>query len=157
MKAQSGIIRGIASRPGDHEPIVEHESHRVIAGLGLEHDPRAKGKRGITLLSAERWADTLRDLGRTLPWHARRANVLVEGVDLATTIGRRLRLGEIEVHVWGETKPCGEMDEACPGLKDALKPDMRGGVHAEVVTGGTIRVGDPIAAIASNPPAGGNG
>jgi MOSC domain-containing protein YiiM len=37
------------------------------------------------------------------------------------------------------------MDEALPGLQAALKPEWSGGVFAQVLDGGTIRVGDTIA------------
>jgi len=36
------------------------------------------------------------------------------------------------------------MDEAAPGLQAALRPDWRGGVFAQVMVGGVIRVGDSV-------------
>lgn len=36
------------------------------------------------------------------------------------------------------------MNEALPGLEAALKPDWSGGVFAQVLHGGIIRVGDAI-------------
>ena len=114
------------------------------AGKGIEGDERASGRRGVTLLSAERWVDVVRDVGKQLPWHARRANILVGGIDLAATIGKRVRVGDVELHVWGETRPCRQMDEICPGLRAALEPDTRGGVHAEALNDGIIRVADGV-------------
>ena len=86
----------------------------------------------------------MRDLGQDLPWHTRRANVLTEGIDLAATIGKRLRIGEVEIDVHDETRPCKLMDELCPGLRQALKPDKRGGVVGEVVRPGVIHVADTV-------------
>jgi MOSC domain-containing protein YiiM len=36
------------------------------------------------------------------------------------------------------------MDEATPGLQAALRPNWRGGVFAQVLDGGIVRVGDPV-------------
>jgi MOSC domain-containing protein YiiM len=36
------------------------------------------------------------------------------------------------------------MESQQAGLRDALKPNFRGGVHGEVLTGGTIHVGDAV-------------
>lgn len=144
MNPTNGIVRALAVRPGDHEKMVEHFKARATKGKGLDGDERAKGKRGITFLDADRWFDVIAELDTVLPWHTRRANVLVQGIDLSQTIGMRLRVGEVIVHIWGETKPCDEMEELCKGLKAFLKPHMRGGVHGEVLSGGLIRVNDPV-------------
>ncbi len=74
---------------------------------------------------------------------ARRANVVVQGIDLEKSHGRMLRLGGCLVRINGEVRPCERMDEARQGLRSALNPHWRGGVFAEIVEGGTIRVGDP--------------
>ena len=145
MNETSGRVKGIAIRTGDRAPIREFTEARAVTGKGLIGDDRAGGKRGITLLDARRWADTMTEMGKDLPWHTRRANVLVEGLDLGPAlIGKRLQIGEIEVQLWDETRPCGEMDEICPGLKDALKPDTRGGLHGEILNDGQIQIGDEV-------------
>lgn len=36
------------------------------------------------------------------------------------------------------------MDEAAPGLRSALVPDWRGGVFAQVIEGGVVRLGDAV-------------
>jgi len=137
-------VHGIAVRPGDGEDMVETLEQRAVTGAGLVGDPRAKGRRGLTLLSREKWLDVTRELKVDLPWYARRANVLVYGLDLKQTIGRLIRVGDIIVKIWGETKPCGLMDEIHPGLRDALSLDLRGGVHGEIMYPGVVRLGDPV-------------
>lgn len=140
----NGILRGIALRPVDGEPMREVTQANVIAGRGIDAENRKTGRREVTLLSAERWRDACRELGVELPWHTRRANLLIEGIDLGATLGQVLTIGPIQLRIHGETRPCGIMDEQHPGLREALVPDFRGGVHAEVLVGGTVRIGDPV-------------
>ncbi len=75
---------------------------------------------------------------------ARRANLLVRGVELAASEGRVLAVGSCRILVRGETRPCDRMDEAADGLQEALRPEWRGGVYGEVLEGGELSVGDPV-------------
>ena len=76
---------------------------------------------------------------------ARRANLLVSGLDLEGSRGRVLCVGASRIRVHGETRPCYRMDEAAAGLQAALEPEWRGGVYGEVVVSGDIEVGDAVA------------
>ncbi len=145
MSNPHGTVRALALRGGKRERMIELDDARAIKGKGFAGDERAAGRRGLTLLSTERWVDVIHDLDTVLPWHTRRANVLIEGLDLSGMIGKRIRIGEVELHVCDESRPCGRMDEIHPGLRAVLKPDMRGGVCGEVLCDGLIRVGDTVA------------
>jgi len=116
----------------------------VSAGRGLTVEPGRAVKRGVTLLSAERWQDVCLALSTGIPWYARRANLLIQHFDLASAIGRTLRVGGAVLRIHGETKPCALMDSMHPGLRAALVPDFGGGVHGEVLEGGEIGIGDPV-------------
>ena len=94
----------------------------------------------------EDWADAVRDLGKEVEAKARRANVLVTGGGGERLVGARIRLGEVELKMKGVVDPCRRMDEAEMGLREALKPSARAGVWGIVTAGGTIRVGDQLAA-----------
>jgi MOSC domain-containing protein YiiM len=139
-----GWVAGIAVRTRRHGAMREVESATAHAGHGIEGDLSVSASRGITLIADERWRETLDQLHTELPWYTRRANVLTVGVPLADLIGRRVRVGEIELHLLGETHPCQLMDEQYPGLMQALKPNIRAGVHGRVLVGGTFRVGDGV-------------
>jgi MOSC domain-containing protein YiiM len=116
----------------------------AVPGAGLQGDQKRGHMRQVTLLCAESWEAAAEELGVTAPPSARRANVVIRGLDLADTIGRRVRLGPVLIQVHGETDPCEMMDRVAPGLKAALTPHRRAGVFGAVVEGGPIAVGDPV-------------
>lgn len=142
----TGKLLRIFLRPSARTPVREVSEAVAIEGQGLDGDHAHGGKRQVTLLSREGWEDALRELGAKpgLSPGGRRANLVVEGVDLSQVFGKRLRVGEVEVEVAGETRPCQLMDDVVDGLWTALKPRWRGGVFARIVTGGTVRAGDAV-------------
>lgn len=79
-----------------------------------------------------------------LPWHTRRANLLIDTDTLAMLIGRTIHIGPVRVTVHAETKPCDEMDHYHPGLRQALVADCRGGVYGQIESDGQISVGDMV-------------
>ena len=139
-----GKVLGIALRTAARGPMKEVTTVFGFAGRGLEGDVEATCERGITFISAQQWAETTRDLGTILMWHSRRANVLIDGGNLEPLIGQEVRLGELTIHIHGETHPCALMDEIRPGLRAALTPDCRGGVHGAILKGGSFSVGDML-------------
>ena len=143
----SGVLKSIAYRPRDGEDMRETDRCRVRIGRGLERENRPGGRREITLLSEESWADACAELGVELPWYTRRANLLVAGLDLAEAISHTIRIGEVEVRIHGETHPCDFMDEQQFGLREALIPDCRGGVYGQVLVEGSVRTGDRISVL----------
>lgn len=142
--AMARVLR-IWLRPSSRTPSRPVETAIAVTGVGLEGDHAHGGKRQVTLISREAWEDALRDLDRgDLDPRWRRANILVEGIPLGPLIGKRIRVGAVELEVKGETRPCQLMDDARLGLRDALVPAHRGGVFAEIAVGGEIAVGDPV-------------
>ena len=147
MNRLVGKVKAIAHRAVDGDTMMEITSCNVLPGRGLDTENRRPGKREITLVSAESWAEVCREMGRQIPWWTRRANLLIEGIDLAATIGQRIRIGPVEIHIHGETKPCKLMDAQVQGLTRVMVPNVRGGIHGQVLTGGTIRVGDSVSVV----------
>jgi MOSC domain-containing protein YiiM len=117
----------------------------LVAGRGIAGNANQGGTRQVTLLSRERWTDLMTQVGAALEPRARRANLVLSGVDLENTRGRVLRIGTCRLRVRGETRPCEQMEEALTGLQAAMRAHWGGGAFAEVLDGGEIAVGDDVA------------
>jgi MOSC domain-containing protein YiiM len=120
------------------------ERATLVAGRGVLGSADQGGSRQVTLISTERWAEATSTLRARIDPVARRANLLVSGVDLEQASGRTLLIGPCRLLVHGETRPCSRMDEAYPGLQNALRPRWGGGAYAEILVGGEINVGDEV-------------
>jgi MOSC domain-containing protein YiiM len=117
----------------------------LVTGRGLEGNADQGGRRQVTLLGKERWAEADATMGTEVDPSIRRANLLVSGIDLAESQGRTLRIGACLLLIQGETLPCARMDASLPGLQAALLPNWGGGAYAEVLSGGEIALGDSVA------------
>jgi MOSC domain-containing protein YiiM len=138
-----GRVLGIARREVKRGPMLPLERAEVSQSAGVAGDTRGRpGARQVTVLSASAWLEACAIAGTDLPWLARRANILVDGLDLRHAAGAVLRLGDdVELLVTGELEPCQRMDAASPGLRLALAGDWRGGVTCRVQRGGALVVG----------------
>ena len=140
--AAKGQILKIFLRPGKKQPVQSVTAAYTELSSGLRGDHKKGGKRQVTIMTREAWESACHQIGETLDPGLRRANVLVEGVDLESAIGCDLVLGESRITLLGETEPCDRMDEVHPGLQNALKPNLRGGVFGRVVQAGRMSTGD---------------
>ena len=116
----------------------------AIAGQGLAGNVDRSRRRQITIIEREVWDRVMQELDADVSASSRRANLMVSGVRLAETRGRTLRVGAVRLAIGGETTPCERMDEALPGLRDALRPEWGGGAFAQVLDDGIIAVGDSV-------------
>jgi MOSC domain-containing protein YiiM len=116
----------------------------LVAGQGVAGSVGRSRRRQVALLESEAWAASMTELGVHKDPALRRANILLSGVRLIDTRGRVLAIADARLAIGGELTPCERMDEVVPGLQAALRPDWRGGVFAQVLTGCVIRVGDPV-------------
>lgn len=125
-------------------PMDPRQQVRAFAGRGLEDNANQGGKRQVTLLSADTWAEVCRTLDAEIDPRLRRANLLVQGVDLVASRGRILHIGTCRIQIYGETRPCRRMEESHPGLRKALEPAWNGGAYGMVLNDAEIAVGDPV-------------
>lgn len=115
----------------------------VEAGRGIVGDRYHGSKhRHVTVQSAERLAEAEAELGVAVLPEGTRRNVTLSHGDVPTTPGTLLRIGEVELEVVRVSAPCRILDdEIAPGAAAALR--RRAGTVCRVLSGGTIRVGDP--------------
>lgn len=126
---------------------------RAVPGKGLEGDRyfkqtgsfsnKAGVDREVTLIEGEAIEALKRDYGVEMnPGDARR-NIVTRGVALNHLVNREFRVGKVTLRGIRLCEPCGHLQElshekVVPGLIH------RGGLRAQILTGGVIRVGDAI-------------
>ena len=142
--AQQGQLLRIWIKRAHKAPMDPVDTARLQSDGGVVDNADWGAKRHVTLLDDARWQRAERDLGLAVDPASRRANLLLSGIPLVETAGRTLRIGPARLIIRGETRPCEILDEAQPGLKDALDADWGGGAWAEVIEDGDIHVGDEV-------------
>jgi MOSC domain-containing protein YiiM len=141
----------LAGERGASRTAVEHV--RAVAERGLEGDRyfghlRGGGKRDperqVTLIEAEA-VDAVRATGAAFaPGDARR-NVVTRGVRLNELVGRTFRVGGALLRGIERCDPCSRLTRLTyRGVERDLRD--RGGLRAEILESGDIRVGDAVEA-----------
>lgn len=118
------------------------DSVRAVAGKGLEgdrhfHEEGAPAGQALTLVEAEVVEDVGLAAGET------RRQLTVRGVRLNELVGKRFRVGDVECYGVELCEPCSHLEAMTrPGIIKELV--HRAGINADIVVGGTIRVGDSV-------------
>ena len=140
----SGRLEAIWIKRAHMGPMDAATDAELVAGRGIRGNADQGRRRQVTVIDRGAWDSMMEELGDEVAPSARRANLLVSGVDLVNSRGRVLRVGGCRLEIAGETRPCYRMDEALDGLQDAMRKDWRGGVFCVVLDDGIIRVGDEV-------------
>jgi MOSC domain-containing protein YiiM len=134
-------------------PMKAVDEVRALPGRGLEGDRyflrtgTYSGKNGadreITLIEEEAIDALRRDYGVTLEAGETRRNVATRGVPLNHLVGRVFRIGQTAARGLRLCEPCSHM-ERLAGKR--IRPGLvhRGGLRAQILTEGWIRVGDEV-------------
>ena len=151
----TGRLVGIYTAPDAGALLAPSTELRAIEGVGLDGDRYATevGKysdregphRQVTFVEREVIAAVNSEAGVDLAEHETRRNLVTEGVPLHHLVGETFRVGDVVFRGIKTCPPCVYLEQLTrPGVRAAL--ENRGGLRAEVVHGGTLRIGDEITA-----------
>jgi len=153
-----GSVVAISIAKTASEPMVSVEQAKAVAGRGLEGDryflrqgtftdnPNTTGRQ-VTLIESEAVDALERDYGVKIEPAAARRNIVTSGVPLNHLLGKEFSVGGVRLRGVRLDEPCNHMaslvDEA---NKDKIRLGLmhRGGLRADILNDGTIRVGDTI-------------
>ena len=134
------FIRGTANGPA-----IALERAKVAPGAAIEGDRYANGsgtfyKEGkdgqdVTLVEAE----ALEAVGLSAEDSGR--NVVTRGIGLNDLVGKRFRIGAVELQGNRLCEPCATLRDRTGVFRDLVG---RGGLRADVVVAGEFAAGDPV-------------
>ena len=149
----NGSVHSIHIAAVASEPTVPVEEVRAVAGQGLEGDRYFSGNgyysktpgsgRQVTLIELETIEALDRDYELKIePGQARR-NIVTRGVALNHLVGREFSAGEVVLLGLRLNEPCNHLASL---TDEKVKQGLvhRGGLRADIVSGGVIRVGDAV-------------
>jgi MOSC domain-containing protein YiiM len=126
---------------------------RAVQGKGLEGDRyfnnsgtysrRVGPDRQLTLIEQESLDAMCRDYEIEFDAGESRRNIVTRGIALNHLVGREFRVGGVALRGLRLCEPCGHL-ERVTGRPVRESLIHRGGLRAEILTTGAIRVGDPI-------------
>ena len=150
-----GQVLGINVAPGKGEPMQSLAEAVLVKGKGIEGDRYAEGTglfsgnegpgRQVTLIEAEAVEAVARETGIELTPEQTRRNIVTRDVPLNHLVDREFTVGEVVLRGVRLNEPCAYLGKlTSDDVRRALL--HRAGLRADVLRGGTLRVGDRITA-----------
>ena len=150
-----GRVETIFTAAEDSAPMDEHDRIEAVEG-GLSGDRYQRGTGyyspfdvcEVTFIEGEAVDEIREEFGIDLSDGRHRRNVVTRGVELHDLLGTTFRVGNAEFRGTRPRPPCAHVEEVAgeEGVTRSLS-DRRGGICADVVTPGAVRVGDEIEVI----------
>ena len=121
------------------------EGDRYALKLGTFYKPEPDYE--LTLIEAEAIEALRRDYQVELAAGETRRNIVTRNVPLNHLVGREFAIGDVRIRGIRLCEPCDHLQNVTgkPVLKGLLH---RGGLRAQILTPGTIRVGDVVTVLA---------
>lgn len=135
------------------QPVVSMPQVRAVFGKGLEGDrnfdpngpdsPEHDPEHEVTLIEAEAIEALGRDYGVEIDPGSSRRNIVTRGAPLNHLVGKEFRVGEVTLRGLRLCEPCHHLASLTePRVLKGLV--HRGGLRAQIVRDGVIRVGDVV-------------
>jgi len=148
-----GTIVSIHTATSANHPTVSRKEVKAVTGKGLEGDRyfqktgtysnKPGPDREVTLIEIEAIDALKRDHGIDIPAGESRRNIVTRGVPLNHLVGREFTVGEVTLRGIRLCEPCSHLEGLTQkGVLTGLI--HRGGLRAQIIKDGTIRVGDQI-------------
>ena len=145
-------IEHIFVAPAKGAPAVSVASVEAITGQGLAGDRymQSKNRRGpdyqVTLIEVEHIEAFTAATNLALTPAMPRRNIVTRGVRLNDLVGKRFAVGEAVLEGIELCEPCGRFAKLTH--REVLAFFVgKGGLRARIVTGGALRVGDPVGSV----------
>jgi MOSC domain-containing protein YiiM len=139
--AVTGSVERIAVA-AQESALPAHVAEVEVGPGGLAGD-RYHDAGDVTLIEAEALEGLRGDTGIELTHEESRRQVLTRGIRLNDLVGKRFRVGSVELVGAELCEPCAHLQRLTyDGVLRGLV--HRGGLRAEIVRGGRIAVGDPV-------------
>ena len=137
---------GIAA--DNNQPISEVHSIEVLANKGIVGDRHFHESNDpynqLSLIESENIDDYNIKFGLNIPYIDFRRNVVTKGIKLNDLIGKKLKVGNVELVAIELCRPCRHLTEML-AQKNILKEFMRkGGLRCQILTSSKINIGDKI-------------
>jgi MOSC domain-containing protein YiiM len=157
----NGTVESIHIASAPSGPMEARHQVFAIPGVGLVGDRYAlklgtfykpEPDRELTLIEAEAVESLRRDYKVNLAAGDARRNLVTRGVPLSDLVGREFRIGDVRIRGLRLSEPCDHLQKVT-GKQLVKGLCHRAGLRAQILTQGTIRVGDCIQEIAGASPA----
>lgn len=148
----NGTVQSIHIAPAAKAAMQSVEQVMALPGAGLDGDRYALRLGSfykplpdyeLTLIESEAIEALKRDYKIEIPSGNARRNIVTGDVALNHLVGREFRIGNVKIRGIRLCEPCSHL-EGLTGLPLIKGLIHRGGLRAQILTQGMIRVGDPI-------------
>ncbi len=143
-----GEVLRLGITKNNNQPIKEVNFIEVLANKGIIgdrhfhefNDPYNQ----LSLIESENIDDYNIRFGLNIPYIDFRRNVITKGIRLNDLVGKKLKVGSVELDAIDLCRPCRHLTEML-NQKNVLKEFLRkGGIRCQILSSSNIHVGDKI-------------